>query len=103
MQESSFVIEVSDVDTCWAELDDSRVKIHRTPHSSSGRDEVLLDWEIDVLRNLLTWSGQGGVVVATFTGPFAHQIQQQSRELGMTPEMFVWHAVKVFIEVGTGT
>ena len=63
-------------------------------------DEAVLEWDADILRNLLSWAGEGGDVNAAFTGPMAHQIREHSRELGMTPEMFVWHAVKVFIEVG---
>ena len=107
MHGKTFEIETSDTHTCWAELQDGRLMIHRTTHSSHGAppgdDEILLRWDIDVLRNLLTWADQGGSVNTFFTGPLAHQIREHSRELGMTPEMFVWHAVKVFIEVGTGT
>ncbi len=100
MQRSTFEIESADTHTCWAELQDGRIMIRRTSHSPPGKDEVLLQWDIDVLHNLLSWATQEGPVAAFFTGPLAHQIREHSRELGMTPEMFVWHAVKVFIEVG---
>ena len=42
-------------------------------------------------------------MTATFTGPLAQQIREHSRELGLTNEMFLWHAVKIFIEVGTSS
>ena len=104
-----FEIEASDNNVCWAELRDRQIVIHRspsTPHESlapSTADEVLLQWDVDVLHNLLSWATQEEAVSTYFTGPMAHQIRKHSRELGMTPDMFVWHAVKVFIEVGAGT
>ena len=105
MQAKTFEIEASDTHACWAELKDSQIIIHRTPRSPTGpptgEDEILLQWDIDVLRNLLTWATQEDAVTTHFTGPLAHQIREHSKELNMTPEMFVWHAVKVFIEVGT--
>ena len=101
MQRQTFEIESSAIQTCWAELDSRRIAIHRTAHPS-GEDEVLLDWDVDMLRNLLSWAAQDTAVTAYFEGPMAHQIREHSRELGMTPEMFVWNAVKVFVEVGAG-
>ena len=104
MYGKTFEIEASDTQTCWADLQDRQIRIHRTIPSpqgfSQGSDEVLLQWDVEVLRSLLTWADQDGDVNAFLTGPMAHQIREHSKELGMTPEMFVWHAVKVFIEVG---
>ena len=98
---NTFEIDTSDTHTSWAELQGTRIIIHRTDRSPPGQDETLLNWDIDVLRNLLAWAGQEGSVTTSLTGPLAHQIREHSKELGMTPEMFVWHAVKIFIEVGT--
>ena len=107
MAGNTFQIEASTSGACWAELDDGRVTIHRTrtPDSDQSRaeDEVVLEWNVEILRNLLTWAAQEGTVTASFTGPMAGQIREGSKELGMTPEMFVWHAVKVFVEVGSST
>ena len=104
MAGNTFQIETSTSGSCWAELDDGRVRIHRTQTPDSNRsgaeDEVVLEWNVEILRNLLTWAAQEGTVTASFTGPMAGQIREGSQELGMTPEMFVWHAVKVFVEVG---
>ena len=104
MQAGTFEIEASDALRCWAELQDKKIIIHRTSHLApgppTGENEILLQWDIDVLRNLLTWAGQEDAVTTHFTGPLAHQIREHSAELSMTPEMFVWHAVKLFIEVG---
>ena len=101
MERQTFEIESSATQTSWAELDSRRITIHRTA-LPSGEDEILLNWDVDVLRNLLNWAAQETAVTAYFEGPMAHQIREHSRELGMTPEIFVWNAVKVFIEVGAG-
>ena len=106
MHGKTFEIEATDTTTWWAELEDRRIIIHRTDHSPLGAhpelDEVLLQWDVDVVRNLLAWAGHEASVITTFEGPLAHQIREHARELGMSSEMFVWHAVKVFIEVGSG-
>ena len=114
MTGTTFEIEASDTHVCWAELQEGQVVVHRTsrPHSSENEasedqapeDAILLRWDVDVFRNLLAWAsqaGQTGMVTAAFTGPLAHQIREHSKELGLTPDMFLWHAVKVFIETGT--
>lgn len=98
----SFVIETLDTHTFWAEVEGGKVVVHRASHTSNEEDHVLLRWDTDVLRNLLSWASGEGDITTHFTGPMAHQIRQHSKELGMTPEMFVWHGVKVFIEVGSG-
>ena len=103
MQQNTFEIENTGTYTDWAELLDGQVIVHRRTNSSPDEDEVLLQWDLDVVRNLLSWAGQEGPVTTTVTGPLAHQVRQHSRELGTTPEMFMWHAVKVFIEVGAGS
>ena len=107
MQKSTFDIGILDGYTWWAELQERRIMIHRGPDPSqataTGKDEQVIEWPIEVLRNLLSWAVQDDAVTAYFGGPMAHQIRQHSKELGMTPEMFVWHAVKVFVEVGEGS
>ena len=101
MDSTTFEIESTDTHTCWASLEDGRIVVHRISRPPEQHDEVLLQWDVDVLHNLLAWATREGAVAAYFAGPMAHQIREHSKELGMTPEMFVWHAVKVFIEVGT--
>ena len=98
----TFEIEASPTHTCWAELQDGKILIHRTIPGPDEEDQVLVQWDVDVLRNLLSWADQGGAVTTWFTGPMAQQIRAHAKELSMTPEMLVWHAVKVFIEVGAG-
>ena len=100
MELSSFVIETTDSYTDWAEVKDGRLTVYRTSQVSSPQDQLLLTWDVEVLTSLMTWVSQDGPVTAHFTGPMAQQIRQHSKELGMTPEMFVWHAVKVFVETG---
>jgi hypothetical protein len=101
MPMGTFEIESSSDHRSWAEIEDGNVLIHRTP-SLAGNTGAVLSLDPDTLRNLLTWATREDAVTAHFTGPMAKLVQDHSRDLGMTPEMFVWHAVKVFIEVGTG-
>ena len=98
-----FEIEASDTHTWWAELSGGSVVIHQTSHSPPGVDRVLVQWDLGVLRDLLAWGSREGPVASYLEGPMAHQVRQHSQELGMTPEMFVWHAVKIFIDAGTAT
>jgi hypothetical protein len=60
-----------------------------------------LELTIETLRNLLVWADQERSVTASLTGPMAAQVRQAAEELGLTPEMFIWHAVKLFIDVGS--
>ena len=101
MPKGTFEIESSADHRSWAEIEDGNVLIHRDT-SLAGNTGPVLSLDPDTLRNLLTWATREDAVTAHFTGPMAKLVQDHSRDLGMTPEMFVWHAVKVFIEVGTG-
>jgi len=101
MGSDRFVIDTSEENTSWVELQENRIAIHRTSHQPDPADEVLFVWDVDTVHNILSWATQERDVTAYMTGPMAHQIREHSKELGMTPEMFVWHAVKVFIETGT--
>jgi hypothetical protein len=98
MPEGTFEIESSPSHRSWAEVDNGDVLIHRTSVVDGAEHVVSLHPE--TLRNLLTWAARDDAVVAHFTGPMGKLVRDHSVELGMTPEMFVWHAVKVFIEVG---
>ena len=93
-----FQIQTTDQYVYWAEAVDGRVVIHRRSHADDAVDEVLAQWDAEVLRNLLLWAEDEKSVTFSLTGPLAHQIRKLSKELSLTPEMFVWHAVKVFIE-----
>ena len=103
MKQPTFEIENSQASSIWAELEEGRIAIFRRSSGADGEDEVLARWDVEVFHNLLTWATQEKAVSAYFDGPLAHQIREHSKELGMTPEMFVWHAVKVFIEVGSAS
>ena len=101
MAGDTFEIETTESHIFWAERRDSVIAIHRTERSDQGADEVLLEWDIAVLLNLFLWADQEERVTSSITGVLSHQVRQHAKELGLTPEMFVWHAVKVFIEVGS--
>ena len=100
MAVNTFEIATNESHVYWAERDEGIIRIHRTERSPEGSDEVLLQWDVAVLRNLLQWGEQDDGVSSSITGVLARQVRQHSSELGLTPEMFVWHAVKVFIEAG---
>ena len=101
MVEDTFQIETSETHIYWAERHDGSVAIYRRERSNEGPGELLVQWDISVLLNLFLWADRENRVTSSITGVLAHQVRQFSNELGLTPEMFVWHAVKVFIEVGS--
>ena len=99
----SFEIEATGPYLYWAESKDDLVTINRRPKGETVGGEVLAQWSTDTLRNLLLWAEDERSVTFSITGPLAHQVAKLSRELSLTPEMFVWHAVKVFIETAPET
>ena len=85
----------------WIERDDEGIRLRRArPGAPDG--ELLTRLDRDTLRSLLVWADGESTVSAVFTGPMSHEIRKNARELGMTEEMYVWHAVKLFTEVGEG-
>ena len=98
MTEQNFPID----DNLWAERDGNLVRFHqKMPRGVSHQgDDVVTELRIDTLRNVLVWADQERSVTASLTGPLASQVREGARELGLSPEMFIWHAVKVFLEVG---
>ena len=82
----------------WAKSSDGAVTLHRRPIDAEGPGEVVARLNAETIRLLLLWAEQEKSVTFSLTGPLAHQVRELSRELSLTPEMFVWHAVKVFIE-----
>ena len=81
-----------------AESVDGAVTLHRRPLDSDENSEVVARLDADTLRHLLLWAEDEKSVTFSLTGPLAQQVKDLSKELSLTPEMFVWHAVKVFIE-----
>ncbi len=94
-----------DIDgTLWAEQSDDLVSFYRNPENPvfEEPDSLVLELKVDTLRNVVVWADQGRNVTASLTGPMASQVREAAQQLGLTPEMFIWHAVKAFIEVGGG-
>ena len=81
-----------------AQSSDGNVKILRRPLQSDGDPEVVAQLSAEALRTLLLWAEDEKSVTFSLTGPLAQQVKDLSGELSLTPEMFVWHAVKLFIE-----
>ena len=100
MPDGRFQIESTATDEIWAEIRDGKLEVRRKPRTPGAEEEVLVRWDRNLLRNLLVWADRGSAVTASITGVLAQQVQEGAKELGMPPEMFVWHAVKLFVEVG---
>ena len=100
MPDGRFQIESTATYEVWAEIRDGKLEVCRKPHTPGAEEEVLVQWDRDLLRNLLVWADLDTAVTASITGVLAQQVHDGAKELGMPPEMFVWHAVKLFIEVG---
>jgi hypothetical protein len=49
----------------------------------------------------LIWADDEGTVTTVFNGPMANEIKKSAQELAITEEMFIWHAVKLFMDVGS--
>ena len=85
-----------------ANPEDNNVITHRPALESDANPddapEVVAQLGIEALRTLLLWAEDEKSVTFSLTGPLAQQVKDLSRELSLTPEMFVWHAVKIFIE-----
>ena len=94
----SFTIGEDSRFSYWAESVDGAVILHRLPLDSDENSEVVARLDADTLRHLLLWAEDEKSVTFSLTGPLAQQVKDLSKELSLTPEMFVWHAVKVFIE-----
>jgi len=100
MPEGRFQIESTATHECWAEVRHGQLEVRRLARTPGAQEEVLVRWDRNVLRNLLTWADRNTAVTASITGVLAQQVYDSAKELGMPPEMLVWHAVKLFIEVG---
>ena len=95
-----FEIENKAEQKIWAESEDDVVVVYRSRAKDKDRHEVLVRWSPSTIRNLLIWADSSNSVTAVVTGPMAQQVKDQAQKLMLTPEMFIWHAVKLFIEVG---
>ncbi len=82
----------------WAESGDGSVTLHRRPLESEETSEAVARLDPETLRLLLLWAEDEKSVTFSLTGPLAQQVKDLSKELSLTPEMFVWHAVKIFID-----
>lgn len=99
MMDEKFDVPVDGVRAFWFERDEAGVRLlMASPGGSEG--ELLLRLDRKTLGDLLVWSDDEAVVSAVVTGPMARDVKKNARDLGLTDEMFVWHAVKLFVEVG---
>lgn len=98
-----FELQRTSEEVLWAEaLPEDTVRLHRTRLAPREEDTVLADLTPDMLRNLLAWADGDRAVTVSLTGVLAREVQQNARHLGLTNEMFVGHAVRLFLEAGRG-
>ena len=64
--------------------------------------QVLGRLERGRLRDLLLWAGGEDRVVAVMEGPMANETKKAAKELGISEQMIVWNALKIFLDVGGG-
>ncbi|MCL0099445.1 hypothetical protein M1O55_01055 [Dehalococcoidia bacterium] len=100
MPEARFDLNASDINCYWFEKTNGGVSLNQTADNSAGGED-LLTIELEELRNLLIWADDEGTVTTVFNGPMANEIKKSAQELAITEEMFIWHAVKLFMEVGS--
>ena len=82
----------------FAEKRQGEVVIFRAQAEGGDNPAEIARWRANDLRNLLLWAEDERSVTFSLTGPLAKQVFDLAGELSLTPEMFVWHAVKVFID-----
>ena len=85
----------------WLNRDGEDLRlVSGSPKNASGQEE-LGRLDKDRVRELLIWARGEGAVTAVFEGPMANEIKKASDELGISEQMIVWNAVKLFLEVGS--
>ena len=103
MDAPRFEVQRTPEGVLWAELQGRTVRLHRTRATPRGEeDAVLVELATDTLRNLLVWADGDRAVTVSLTGPLAREVRESAKHLGLTPELFVGHAVRLFLEVGRG-
>ena len=102
MSAARFDLKTVDAGRFWCERTDAGVML-RGSADDQREGEAVVPIALDELRNLLVWADDESTVTAVFTGPMANEIRKGAQELAITEEMFVWHAVKMFMDVGSAS
>lgn len=100
MPKARFDLNASGFRRYWCERTNDGVLINKSVGNQS-EGEALVTIGLEELRNLLIWTDDESTVTTVFTGPMANEVRKGAQELAITEEMFVWHAVKLFLEVGS--
>ena len=64
---------------------------------------VLSRLDREKLRDLILWIGDDERMVTVMEGPMARETRKAAEEIGISEQMFVHNAVKIFLDVGAET
>ena len=96
-----FTLAEGVVGSYWLNRDGEDLLLYNGSTKKTSDPEVLGRLDRDRVRELLIWATGEGAVTAVFEGPMANEIKKASGELGISEQMIVWNAVKLFLEVGS--
>ena len=84
----------------WLEHDGNRILLCRDDQNCSPSRRNLGVLDRDRIWDLVQWATADNTVTAMFEGPMAVEIKKTSDQLGISEQMVIWNAVKLFLEVG---
>lgn len=71
-----------------------------TRSAEGSAQEVVATLSRERVRDMVFWMASEGRVTTVFEGPMANEIRKASRELGLSEQMVIWNAVKLFLDIG---
>ena len=83
----------------WLTHDGETLTLNVGPDNMA-HGEALSRLDRNRIRELLSWAGGENMVVTIMDGPMANEVRKASDELGISEQMIVWNAVKLFLEIG---
>ena len=102
MGSDSFELADRDGLRYWFVLDDNSLLF--CCGSADSTDHVVLSrLDRDKLRDLIFWIGDDERMVTVMEGPMARETRKAAKEIGISEQMFVCNAVKIFLDVGSET
>ena len=95
-----FTLAESEEGSYWLARDGEDLLLYSGSQKTASDQDVLGRLDRDRVRELIIWARGESAITAVFEGPMANEIKKASGELGISEQMIVWNAVKLFLEVG---